>query len=198
MTMSLNTFKSLLTSITYYSNIPFQITCNSIESLEFTSVSFLLALSKMFIHFSTTKRFRFWYLPQKEYIYYKNTQNKQQESPLRDQKNGEQGWRSGSVLQPGVICGLSFVIGSPFAPRGFSPGTSVYPSPQIWTTFLNSISMWNARTRINESRCTSILSRKYYLFAVLSLTSLNTRFSLSSLNAKQNISETIRSKSKCL
>ena len=35
----------------------------------------------------------------------------------------------GSIPGPGVICGLSlFVVYS--APRGFSPGTPVFPSPQ--------------------------------------------------------------------
>ena len=34
-------------------------------------------------------------------------------------------------------------------PRGFSPGTLVFPSPQI-PTLRNSNSIWNARTRLNE------------------------------------------------
>ena len=35
----------------------------------------------------------------------------------------------GSIAGPGVICGLSLLV--PYsAPRGFSPGTPVFPSPQ--------------------------------------------------------------------
>ena len=51
---------------------------------------------------------------------------------------------------PGVdaICGLSLLVLS-FAPRGFPPGTLVFPSPQK-PTLPNSNSIWNARTRLNE------------------------------------------------
>ena len=35
----------------------------------------------------------------------------------------------GSTPGPGVICGLSLLV-LYFAPRGFSPGTPVFPSPQ--------------------------------------------------------------------
>ena len=35
----------------------------------------------------------------------------------------------GSIPGPGVICGLSLLV-LHSAPRGFSPGTSVFPSPQ--------------------------------------------------------------------
>ena len=38
---------------------------------------------------------------------------------------------------------------SPFAPRGFSPGTPVFPSPQK-PTLPNSNLIWNARTRLNK------------------------------------------------
>ena len=61
---------------------------------------------------------------------------------------GEQGWRSGesarlppcvpgSIPGPGVICGLSLLLVFFSAPRGFSPGTPVFPSPQK-PTFPNS------------------------------------------------------------
>ena len=52
---------------------------------------------------------------------------------------------------PGVdtICGLSLLLVLFFAPRGFSPGTPVFPSPQK-PTLPNSNSIWNARTRLNE------------------------------------------------
>ena len=36
----------------------------------------------------------------------------------------------GSTPGPGVICGLSLLLVLVLAPRGFSPGTPVFPSPQ--------------------------------------------------------------------
>ena len=36
----------------------------------------------------------------------------------------------GSIPGPGVICGLSLLLVLVLAPRGFSPGTPVFPSPQ--------------------------------------------------------------------
>ena len=69
---------------------------------------------------------------------------------------GEQGWRRdgavvralashqcgpGSIPGLGVICGLSLLLVLVLAPRGFSPGTPVFPSPQK-STFLNSNSIW--------------------------------------------------------
>ena len=72
---------------------------------------------------------------------------------------GSKGWRSGESsrlppMWPGfgpastpyvgwVCCCLSL------APRGFSPGIPVFPSPQK-LTLPNSNSIWNARTRLNE------------------------------------------------
>ena len=47
----------------------------------------------------------------------------------------------GLIPGPGVICGLSLLLVLVFAPRGFSPGTPVFPSPQK-PTFLNSNSTW--------------------------------------------------------
>ena len=60
----------------------------------------------------------------------------------------EQGWHSGESTRlppmrpglipgPGVICGLSLLLFLFSAPRGFSPGTPVFPSPQK-STFPNS------------------------------------------------------------
>ena len=65
---------------------------------------------------------------------------------------GEQGWHSGESTRlppvwpgsiPGlaVICGLSLLLVLVFAPRGFSPGTPVFLSPQK-QTFLNSKLIW--------------------------------------------------------
>ena len=46
----------------------------------------------------------------------------------------------GSIPGLDVICGLSLLLVLILAPRGFSPGTPVFPSPQK-TTFLNSNSI---------------------------------------------------------
>ena len=52
---------------------------------------------------------------------------------------------------PGVdaICGLSLLLVLSFASRGFSPGTTVFPSPQK-PTFPNSNSIWNAQIPFSE------------------------------------------------
>ena len=47
----------------------------------------------------------------------------------------------GSIPGPGVLCGLSLLLVLYSAPRGFSPGTPVFPSPQK-PTFPNSNSIW--------------------------------------------------------
>ena len=57
----------------------------------------------------------------------------------------------GRGSNPGVeaICALSLLFFLSLAPRGFYPGTPVFPSPQK-PTLSNSNSIWNARTRLNE------------------------------------------------
>jgi len=57
----------------------------------------------------------------------------------------------GPGSNPGVdaICGLSLLLVLSLAPRGFSPGTPVFPSP-CKPTLSNSNSIWNARTRFKE------------------------------------------------
>ena len=50
----------------------------------------------------------------------------------------------GSIPGLGVKCGLSLLLVLVLAPRGFSPGTPVFPSPQK-PTFPNSNSIWNSR-----------------------------------------------------
>ena len=50
----------------------------------------------------------------------------------------------GSILGLCVICGLSLLLVLVLVPRGFSPGTPVFPSPQK-PTFPNSNSIWNRR-----------------------------------------------------
>ena len=61
----------------------------------------------------------------------------------------------GPGSNPGVdaICGLSLLLVLSLAPRGFSPGTPVFPSPQK-PTLPNSNYIWNARTSLNEFRRT--------------------------------------------
>ena len=57
-------------------------------------------------------------------------------------------YQCGPGSNPGVdaICGLSLLLVLPLAPRGFSPGTPVFPSPQK-PTFPNSHS---ARNQVDE------------------------------------------------
>ena len=47
----------------------------------------------------------------------------------------------GSIPRPSFICGLSLLLVLFLAPRGFSLGTLVFPSPQK-PTFPNSNSIW--------------------------------------------------------
>ena len=51
----------------------------------------------------------------------------------------------GSIPGPGVIYGSSLLLVLYSAPRGFSPGTPVFPSLQK-PTFLNSNSIWTSGT----------------------------------------------------
>ena len=55
----------------------------------------------------------------------------------------------GLIPGPGVICGLSLLLALFLATNGFSPGTSVFPSPQK-LTFLNSNSIWNCQALYHE------------------------------------------------
>ena len=55
----------------------------------------------------------------------------------------------GSNLGVDAICGLSLLLVLSLAPRGFSLGTPVFPSPQK-PILPNSNSIWNARTRLKE------------------------------------------------
>ena len=47
----------------------------------------------------------------------------------------------GSIPRLGVVCGLSLLLALILAPRGFSPGTPVFPSPQK-PTLPNSSLTW--------------------------------------------------------
>ena len=66
---------------------------------------------------------------------------------------------------PGVdaICGLSLLLVLSFAPRGFSPGTPVFPSPQK-PTFPNSNSTRNQVDEEPLCGCATSTSLFIYLF----------------------------------
>ena len=68
---------------------------------------------------------------------------------------------------PGVdaIYGLSLVLVLSLAPRGFSPGTPVFPSRQK-LTLPNSNSIWNARTRLNEFICASWVNKEFIIIII--------------------------------
>ena len=84
-------------------------------------------------------------------------------APRAVPKVASKGARDGAVVRalashqcgpgstPGVdaICGLSLLLVLSLAPRGFSPGTPVFPSPQK-PTLPDFNSIWNARKRLNE------------------------------------------------
>jgi len=74
--------------------------------------------------------------------------------------------RCGPGSNPGVdaICGLSLLLVLLFAPRGFSPGTPVFPSPQK-PTFPDSNS---ARNQVDEEPFCGCATSKslFYLFIV--------------------------------
>ena len=55
----------------------------------------------------------------------------------------------GSIPGPGIISGLSLLLVLYSAPRDFSPGTLVFPSPQK-PTFSYSSTIWNAWTFLNK------------------------------------------------
>ena len=52
----------------------------------------------------------------------------------------------GSVPGHGVICGLTFVVGSPLCSERFPPGTPVSPISLKTRHFQIPIRLWNART----------------------------------------------------
>ena len=71
----------------------------------------------------------------------------------------------GPGSNPGVdpICGLSLLLVLSLAPRGFSPGTQVFPSPQK-PTFPNSNSTRNQVDEEPLSGCATCKSLFIYLF----------------------------------
>ena len=73
----------------------------------------------------------------------------------------------GSNLGVEAICGLSFLLGLFFVPRGFFAGTPVFPSPQK-PTFQNSNS---TRNKVDEEpHCGCAISKSLfisYLFMLL-------------------------------
>ena len=87
----------------------------------------------------------------------------------------EQGWHSGEStclppMWPGFksqhqyhICGLSLLLVLSLAPRGFSPGTPVFPSPQK-TTFPNSNSTRNQVDKEPLSGCANSITVIYVIY----------------------------------
>ena len=71
----------------------------------------------------------------------------------------------GPGSNPGVdtICGLSLLLVLSSAPRGFSPGTPVFPSPRK-PTFRNSNS---TRNQVDEEHFVDVLPLTNYLFIYL-------------------------------
>ena len=65
----------------------------------------------------------------------------------------------GSTTGVDAICRLSLLLVLSLAPRGFSPGSPVFPSPQK-PTLPNSNSIWNARARLSEFICASWLNKQ--------------------------------------
>ena len=74
----------------------------------------------------------------------------------------------GAGLTPGVdaICGLCLFLVLSFAPRGFSPGTPVFPSPQK-PTFSNSNSTRNQVDEDPLCGCATCKSLFIYLFTTI-------------------------------
>ena len=74
----------------------------------------------------------------------------------------------GPGSNPGVdpICGLSLLLVLSFAPRGFSLGTPVFPSPRK-PTFSNSNSIRNQVDKEPLCECTCATSKSLLLFLLL-------------------------------
>ena len=68
----------------------------------------------------------------------------------------------GSIPGLGAIRGLSLLLVLVLAPRGFSPGTPVFPSPQK-PTFLNSSSIW---TQWTKSHLVDARTANFHLFPI--------------------------------
>ena len=94
---------------------------------------------------------------------------------------GEQEWRSGESTRlqqfvlgsnPGVeaICGLRLILVLSFAPRGFSPGTPVFPSPQKPTFPYSS----STRNQVDEGPISGGATSKS-LFVILFLKTYQTK-----------------------
>ena len=80
----------------------------------------------------------------------------------------------GPGSNPGVdtICGLSLLLVLSLAPRGFSPGTPVFPSPQK-PTFPNSNS---TRNQVDEEPLCGCATSTSFLFRYLLLVFINKVF----------------------
>ena len=107
----------------------------------------------------------------------KNKSVKQNCKHVTSQVLGRKGWRSDESTRlppmwpasnPGVeaICGLSLLLVLSFAPRDFSPGTPVFPSPQK-PTFPNSNS---TRNQVDEEPlCGCAISKSLFIYLFIYL-----------------------------
>ena len=111
---------------------------------------------------------------QNSFFFLYNTEIQMTPYRSQEQGSGEQGWRSGEStrlppLWPGfksrrrTICGLSLLLVLSLAPRGFSPGTPVFPSPQK-SAFPNSNSTRNQVDEESLCGCATCKSSFIYLF----------------------------------
>ena len=75
---------------------------------------------------------------------------------------------SGSSPGLGVRSGLSLLVVLVLAPRGFSPGTPVFPSPQN-PTFLNSNSIWIQWTKSHLEDVPLLIPIYLFLFIFFNL-----------------------------
>ena len=79
----------------------------------------------------------------------------------------------GSNPRVDAICGLSLLLVLSFAPRGFSPGTSVFPSPQK-PTFPNSNS---TRSQVDEEPLYGCaISKSLFIILFIYLFKFHTEF----------------------
>jgi len=78
----------------------------------------------------------------------------------------------GPGSDPGVdaICGLSLLLVLSFAPRGFSPGTPVFPSPQKPTFPISN----STRNQVDEEpRCGCVISKSLFIYSFIHLLPLS-------------------------
>ena len=103
--------------------------------------------------------------------------------------------QSGPGSNPGInaICGLSLLLVLSFAPRGFSPGTPVFPSPQK-PTFPNSNS---TRNQVDEEPlCGCATSKSLFINLSINLFFNHINFSAFTLNSCRAMKKTQKNSSR--